>query len=62
MTIEEIKILVKKLDSDEITPEEKLALLKELNGALENMRRDIVVLKSNKKLKEARADLGAAAN
>ena len=60
MTTEELKALVQKIDGDTATPAEKLALIKELNETIEGMRHDLAILKSNKKLKDARADLAAS--
>jgi hypothetical protein len=59
MTIEEIKNLKDKVAASGLTPEEKLALLKELNDTVVDLRKDIFILKNNKKLKEVRQDVSA---
>jgi len=57
MTVEEIKELSEKIKNSQASSEEKLALLKELNAAVEGLRQDIAILKNDKELKRVRQSL-----
>lgn len=50
MTQEEIKILSEKMANGSISPEEKLALFKEMNAAIDGIRSDVASLKAIKNI------------
>lgn len=60
MTAEEIKNLTEKMVNNNATPEQRLALLKELNASLKDMHQDFSLLKQKKSLKNLRQSVNAS--